>query len=171
MPEPTPIRSAPAADARRRELLFALRVANVPNATADTVVNQHLCDDFYGYVHFLCTEKWKDGGAGGTPVTERITTSVYFRGEWASRPGIETIFLTFPPNHSMFLPELLRAHTHPHLQIGMTVGFGNYWDSVTFGPELLQLCVRTDYDQRLVSSPNFDERVIISKAEYLAGGW
>jgi hypothetical protein len=79
MPEPTPIRSAPAADARRRELLFALRVANVPNATADTVVNQHLCDDFYGYVHFLCTEKWKDGGAGGTPVTERITTSVYFR--------------------------------------------------------------------------------------------
>jgi hypothetical protein len=71
----------------------------------------------------------------------------------------------------MFLPELLRAHTHPHLQIGMTVGFGNYWDSVTFGPELLQLCVRTDYDQRLVSSPNFDERVIISKAEYLAGGW
>jgi hypothetical protein len=144
-------------------------VSNVPDATADTVVNQHLVDEFYGYVHFLVTEKWKDV-VPGKPMTERITTSVYCRGEWASRPGgIEEMYLTFPPNHSMFLPELLRAHSHPHLQIGMVMGFGNP-DYDELNPELLQLSVRTDYDRRLISSPNFDERVIISRAEYLAGG-
>jgi hypothetical protein len=113
---------------------------------------------FIGYVDAISTLI--------SPETGSYDTLVYFRGQWVGHLGgtDDYVYLEFyedpgsrPTSNPKYLPELQRAQSHPHLQVGITVDM----ETLT----IKQLSVQLDYDRRMHATPPFDERVIVpSKA-------
>jgi hypothetical protein len=120
-----------------RLLSESMRRANVPeDAITQVVAEQARIDTFLGYVTRI---EYDDN---------RDQTVVNLFGEG----GLE---LHFPPNSPKFLPELVRAQTHPHLAVNIA-----YKSTETF-PVILALSVNLDYPLPWPNNkPPFDDRTL-----------
>jgi len=90
------------------------------------------------------------GPTGGFP--DKIVT---LYGSATNSPGF-SFDLYFPPNDPRFLPELVRAMSHPHLKVS-----GRLTQPPNFVFVINDLFVHTDYPDSL--HPNFDERTITNQ--------
>lgn len=98
---------------RLKLLREALRMANVPDATADLVVQRQR--QWLGYIGFVVR---KD--------TTGTTTTFWMRGA-VIKGGLlvkkELFDFSFPPNDPKYLAEFERAHNYPHLIVEMEVSY------------------------------------------------
>jgi|SRR5215470_5829855 len=98
---------------RLQGLREVLRRANVPDATADQIVQQQAqLSEFRGYVTRVVT--FSDG-VTGVSLTQSIDPTGIYR-----NPEIQPhTFIRFPPNDAKYLPELLRAMNHKFAVLAM----------------------------------------------------
>ena len=139
------------ASSQVQNLREILKDADVPQATADQVVQQqNEPQGWIGYVYKVETV------SEGTYVT---VAGVNAYGDNPNPTADDAGFqlLPFPPNDPKYLAELLRALNYPHLRVFCNTGFKGL---ITY------LKIFTDYDQLPVPrfQPPFDVREIKNTA-------
>ena len=123
-------------DSQLRHLRESMRRANVPDAAIDQVVeDQTHTYYFWGYVTSITYEDQR--------------TEVQFGGESGT-------IIYFPPNPTKYLPEIIRAQSHPHLAVGMNLKI-----SQESSPTILSLTIGLDYPYPWPNNrPPFDVRTL-----------
>jgi hypothetical protein len=123
-------------ESQLRHLRESMRRANVPDAAIDQVVeDQTQTYYFSGYVTQITYDDQR--------------TEVMFGGE-------SGIIIYFPPNPPKYLPELIRAQSHPHLAVGMSLKI-----SQESSPTILSLSIGLDYPYPWPNNrPPFDVRTL-----------
>jgi hypothetical protein len=123
-------------DSQLRHLRESMRRANVPDDAINQVVeDQTQSVYFWGYV---------------TSITyDDLRTEVQFGGE-------NGMVIYFPPNPTKYLPELIRAQTHVHLAVGMSLKILQ-----ESSPTILSLTISLDYPYPWPNDrPPFDVRTL-----------
>jgi hypothetical protein len=117
-----------------RHLRESMRRANVPDETINQVVEDQT--QIYYYWGWVTTITYDDQ-----------RTEVQFGGESGT-------IIYFPPNPTKYLPEIIRAQSHPHLFVAMSLKI-----SQESSPQILSLTVGLDYPYPWPDNrPPFDVR-------------
>ena len=133
---PPPTITALYRDNQLRHLRESMRRANVPDNAIDQVVeDQTQTYYFWGYVTSITYDDRR--------------TEVEFGGESGT-------VIYFPPNPPKYLPEIIRAQSHPHLAVGMWLKI-----SQESSPTILSLTIALDFPYPWPNNrPPFDVRTL-----------